>query len=59
MISEIADYVIVMNKGKIVSQGKKDEIFSQTNDEFTKMLIEKKLAVINKYKEIMRGKNVY
>ena len=58
VISEIADYVIVMNKGKIVSQGKKDEIFSQTNDEFTKMLIEKKLAVINKYKEIMRGKNV-
>ena len=58
VISEIADYVIVMNKGKIVSQGKKDEIFSQTNDEFTKMLIEKKLAVMNKYKEIMRGKNV-
>ena len=58
VISEIADYVIVMNKGKIVSQGKKDKIFSQTNDEFTKMLIEKKLAVMNKYKEIMRGKNV-
>lgn len=58
VISEIADYVIVMNKGKIVSQGKKDEIFSQTNDEFTKMLIEKKLAVMNKYKEIMRRKNV-
>lgn len=58
VISEIADYVIVMNKGKIVSQGKKDEIFSQANDEFTKMLIEKKLAVMNKYKEIMRGKNV-
>ena len=59
VISEIADYVIVMNKGKIVSQGKKDEIFSQTNDEFTKMLIEKKLAVMNKYKEIMRGEKCY
>ena len=55
VISEIADYVIVMNKGKIISQGKKDEIFSQTNDEFTKMLIEKKLTVMNRYKEIIRG----
>lgn len=59
VISEIADYVIVMNKGKIVSQGKKDEIFSQTNDEFTKMLIEKKLAVMNRYKEIIRGEKCY
>lgn len=59
VISEIADYVIVMNKGKIVSQGKKDKIFSQTNDEFNKMLIEKKLAVMNRYKEIMRGEKCY
>lgn len=59
VISEIADYVIVMNKGKIVSQGKKDKIFSQTNDKFTKMLIEKKLAVMNRYKEIMRGEKCY
>ena len=59
VISEIADYVIVMNKGKIVSQGKKDEIFSQTNDEFTKMLIEKKLTVMNRYKEIIRGEKCY
>lgn len=58
VISEIADYIIVMNKGKIVVQGKKDKVFSQTNDEFTKMLIDKKLAVMNRYKEIMRGKNV-
>lgn len=59
VISEIADYVIVMNKGKIVSQGKKDEIFSQTNDEFTKMLIEKKLTVMNRYKKIIRGEKCY
>lgn len=59
VISEIADYVIVMNKGKIISQGKKDEIFSQTNDEFTKMLIEKKLTVMNRYKEIIRGEKCY
>ena len=55
VISEIADYIIVMNKGKIVSQGKKNEVFSQTKDEFTKMLIEKKLAVMNRYKKIMKG----
>lgn len=55
VISEIADYIIVMNKGKIVSQGKKNEVFSQTKDEFTKILIEKKLAVMNRYKKIMKG----
>ena len=55
VISEISDYVIVMNKGKIVSQGKKDEVFKETKDEFTKMLIEKKLVVMNRYKEIMKG----
>ena len=44
-----------MNKGKIVSQGKKDEVFKETKDEFTKMLIEKKLVVMNRYKEIMKG----
>lgn len=54
VISEISDYVIVMNKGKIVSQGKKDEVFKETKDEFTKMLIEKKLVVMNRYKEIMK-----
>lgn len=55
VISEISDYVIVVNKGKIVSQGKKDEVFKETKDEFTKMLIEKKLVVMNRYKEIMKG----
>ena len=55
VISEISDYVIVMNKGKIVSQGKKDEVFKETKDEFTKILIEKKLVVMNRYKEIMKG----
>lgn len=55
VISEISDYVIVMNKGKIVSQGKKDEVFKEAKDEFTKMLIEKKLVVMNRYKEIMKG----
>ena len=55
VISEISDYVIVMNKGKIVSQGKKDEVFKEIKDEFTKMLIEKKLVVMNRYKEIMKG----
>lgn len=55
VISEIADYVIVMNKGKVVSQGEKSVVFSKTEDEFTKMLLEKKLVVMEKYKKIMRG----
>ncbi len=55
VISEISDYVIVMNKGKVISQGEKNKVFKDTKSEFTKMLIDKKLVIINRYKEILKG----
>ena len=45
VISEISDYVIVMNKGKVISQGEKNKVFKDTKSEFTKMLIDKKLVI--------------
>lgn len=56
VISKISDYIIVMNKGDIVARGTKSEIFTQKTDEFTEMLIEKKMIVMDKYREILRGK---
>lgn len=59
VISKIADNVIVMSNGKAVAQGDKNCIFSSEKEDYTKMLIEKKMAVMNRYKEILhkgRGK---
>lgn len=56
VISKIADRVIVMNSGKAVAQGNKDIVFSSCDDNYTKMLLEKKMAVMKKYKEILHGR---
>lgn len=51
--SLIADRVIVMNKGFIVDTGTFAEILSNPKDEYTKLLVEKRMAVMNKYKQIL------
>jgi len=38
-VAQISDYVLVMNKGKIVERGSTDEIFNNTQHEYTKMLL--------------------
>lgn len=55
VISKIADNVIVMSNGKAVAQGDKNYIFSSEKEEYTKMLIEKKMAVMNRYREILHN----
>ena len=55
VISKIADNGIVMSNGKAVAQGDKNYIFSSEKEEYTKMLIEKKMAVMNRYKEILHN----
>lgn len=55
VISKIADNVIVMSNGKAVAQGDKNYIFSSEKEEYTKILIEKKMAVMNRYKEILHN----
>ena len=55
VISKIADNVIVMSNGKAVAQGDKNHIFSSEKEEYTKMLIEKKMAVMNRYREILHN----
>ena len=53
VISHIADEVIVLNKGKLVDRGSFSEILKNPKDAYTKLLIEKKLAVADHYKSVL------
>lgn len=53
--SMIADKIIVMNDGKIVDRGAFSEILKSPKDEYTKLLIEKRLSVMNVYKKTLGG----
>lgn len=53
VISHIADEVIVLNKGKLVDRGFFSEILKNPKDPYTKLLIEKKLAVADHYKSVL------
>lgn len=48
--SLIADRVIVLNRGKLVDSGTFAEIITNSKDEYTRLLIEKRLAVMAKFK---------
>ncbi len=47
--SLISDKIVVMNKGKIVYAGKFEEIFESATDEYKKLLIENKKAVMDTF----------
>lgn len=53
VISHIADEVIVLNKGKLVDHGSFSDILKNPKDPYTKLLIEKKLAVADHYKSVL------
>lgn len=53
VISHIADEVIVLNKGKLVDSGSFSDILKNPKDPYTKLLIEKKLAVADHYKSVL------
>lgn len=53
VISHIADEVIVLNKGKLVDYGSFSDILKNPKDPYTKLLIEKKLAVADHYKSVL------
>ena len=39
VVNEIADYIYVMKEGKIIEHGKKDQIFNNPQDTYTKQLV--------------------
>ena len=53
-ISKVADRIIVMNSGRIVDQGDFHHILHHAKDPYTRMLVEKRLAVMDRYREILK-----
>ena len=58
-VSYMADRILVMNHGRIVDEGTFAEIVHSARDPYTQLLLEKKLAVMKRYHEILgeRGKS--
>ena len=55
VINKVADEVIVIEKGKIVDKGSVDYIFKEAKNEYTKNLIDKKMAVMKRFQKIINN----
>ncbi|MDO4267073.1 MAG: ABC transporter ATP-binding protein [Eubacteriales bacterium] len=54
-ISRVADRVVVMNQGEIVDQGDFNHILHHAQDDYTRLLIEKRNAVMERYQRVLGG----
>ena len=57
-ISKVADRILVMNSGQIVDSGDFEHIRNHANDSYTRLLIEKRSAVMCHYRDILHGKEI-
>lgn len=55
-ISRVADRILVMNSGHVVDSGIFDHILKHADDPYTRMLVEKRSAVMHRYRQILHGK---
>ena len=55
-ISRVADRILVMNSGHVVDSGSFDHILKHADDPYTRMLVEKRSAVMPRYHQILHGK---
>ncbi len=53
--SLIADKVLVLNQGIVADRGSFQEILHQPKDAYTKLLVEKRLAVLSAYQKVLGG----
>ena len=53
-ISKVADRIMVMNSGKIVDRGDFHHILHHAKDPYTRLLVEKCLAVMDRYREVLK-----
>lgn len=56
VINQIADDIIVMNQGKIIEQGNKNQIFHHPNNPYTQYLIDTRQQLLNKFNTILSEK---
>ena len=55
-ISKVADRILVMNSGHVVDSGSFDHILKHADDPYTRMLVEKRSAIMHRYRQILHGK---
>ena len=53
-ISKVADRIMVMNSGQIVDQGDFHHILHYAKDPYTRLLVEKRMAVMDRYRDILK-----
>lgn len=53
-ISKVADRIMVMNSGRIVDQGDFHHILHHAKDPYTRLLVEKCMAVMDRYRDILK-----
>ena len=53
-ISKVADRIMVMNSGQIVDQGDCHHILHHAKDPYTRLLVEKRMAVMDRYRDILK-----
>lgn len=53
-ISKVADRIMVMNSGRIVDQGDFHHILHYAKDPYTRLLVEKRMAVMDRYRDILK-----
>ncbi len=53
-ISKVADRIMVMNSGRIVDQGDFHHILHHAKDPYTRLLVEKRMAVMDRYRDILK-----
>lgn len=54
-VSSIADRILVMNQGQIVDEGSLSHILNHAEDTYTRLLVEKRKAVMASYRRIIYG----
>ena len=57
-ISKVADRILVMNSGHIVDSGNFEHIRDHAQDPYTRLLIEKRSAVMHYYREVLHRKEI-
>ena len=58
-ISRVADRILVMNNGHVVDSRSFDHILKHADDPYTRMLVEKRSAVMHRYRQILHGKESF